>query len=84
MVEFSMDGREPYFAEVARAHPGAVPRTDSGASKEIIAIAAMLDAIIFPIGFMNEASGLFYDWPKELNATLPEKGKGAALMRTVR
>jgi len=50
----------------------------------VIAAAGVMDAIIFPFGIMNEASGLYWDWPKELNATLPETGKGTALMRTVR
>jgi hypothetical protein len=84
MVDFSMDGREPYYGEVARAYPEEVPRTESGASKAVIGVAAMLDAIVFPIGILNEMSGLYYDWPKELNASLPEKGKGSALMRTIR
>ncbi len=83
-VEFSMDGRESYFAEVARAPSGELPRTDSGAGKAVIGTAVLLDAIIWPVGFMNEMSGLYQDWPKELNATLPAKSKGTALMKVVR
>ncbi len=71
-VEFTLEGREPYRAEIARAYPNEVPRVN-GVSKGLVATAAVIDTLIPFMGLVNQGSGLYDDWPKEIYATLPEK-----------
>jgi hypothetical protein len=83
MVDFSMDGRESYFGEITSAAAEAIP-TSPGVSKGLITAAVVVDILIPGVLLIEQAGGAFQNWPMEISATLPEKGKGTALMRTVR
>jgi hypothetical protein len=43
----------------------------------------IIDAILIVPSMLDLANGAYQDWPKQVTATLPEKGKGNAVVRIV-
>jgi hypothetical protein len=76
MLRFNAEGREAYTGEIS---PHAA-RSGDDENSGVTDVAAVVSGLLIVPMLVDFSSGTFYDWPRSINAVLPLKGQGGAML----
>jgi hypothetical protein len=74
MLKIDLDGHESYWTEL----------TQSATKNDLAVGLALAGTLLIVPAIVDTGTGALEDWPKKVEVTLPEKGRGTALAQITR